>query len=160
LFNITYFIFSSEPTIFIKNNLGIFGKDEILLKNWVEEATKSKVKFELLWRGSLDGYGAGTFHSKCDNKKPTLTIISSNYGRIFGGFTSAVWDHIHNYRSDSTAFIYSLTYRIKCSSQKDQSKSIYASSAYGPIFGNGNNIIIYDNSNRIAQNIFKVFLGK
>ena len=48
-------------------------------------------KWKLLFRGSRDGFQAETFHSKCDNKGPTVTVVKSgNY--IFGGFTEISWN--------------------------------------------------------------------
>lgn len=43
-------------------------------------------KWKLLMRASQNGFAAQTFHSKCDNKGPSVTIVKSgNY--IFGGST-------------------------------------------------------------------------
>lgn len=48
--------------------------------------------FKLLYRGSKDGFSSAIFHSKCDGKGPTLTIIKSkDHGRMFGGFTDIAW---------------------------------------------------------------------
>ena len=42
------------------------------------------------WRASVDGRASSTFHSRCDGKGPTVTII--RVGRyIFGGYTSLSW---------------------------------------------------------------------
>ena len=42
------------------------------------------------WRASVDGWAASTFHSRCDWKGPTVTII--RVGKyIFGGYTSVSW---------------------------------------------------------------------
>ena len=43
-------------------------------------------KWQLLMRASEEGFQAQTFHSKCDNKGPTVTIVKSG-NNIFGGFT-------------------------------------------------------------------------
>ena len=45
----------------------------------------------LLWRGTRDGFGANIFHSGCDNKTNTLTVIEATTGEIFGGFLGAAW---------------------------------------------------------------------
>ena len=47
-------------------------------------------KWQLLMRASQDGFQAQTFHSKCDNKGPTVTIVKSG-NNIFGGFTEISW---------------------------------------------------------------------
>ena len=64
------------------------------LMNWlegtgaIEDITKANDK--LLYRASRDGWGASNFHSFCDNKGPTVTVIKSgNY--IFGGYTEHEW---------------------------------------------------------------------
>jgi hypothetical protein len=49
-------------------------------------------KWQLLWRGSRDGFGASDFHSRCDGHANTLTLIEENGGFLFGGFTPAKWD--------------------------------------------------------------------
>ena len=38
----------------------------------------AKDKFTLLYSGSRDGFKAEDFDRKCDDKKPTLTIISQH----------------------------------------------------------------------------------
>ena len=49
------------------------------------------VSVELLYRASRDGWAASSFHSCCDNKGPTVTVIKSgNY--IFGGYSEGEWD--------------------------------------------------------------------
>ena len=46
--------------------------------------------WKLCWRASRDGWNANTFHSLCDEKGPTITII--RVGKyIFGGYTSLPW---------------------------------------------------------------------
>ena len=53
----------------------------------------AKTEFKLLFRGSRDQFTASSFHSKCDGKGATLTVIKVEQGnRIFGGFTNIPWD--------------------------------------------------------------------
>jgi hypothetical protein len=92
------------------------------------------VKFELLWKGSRDGYKAATFHTKCNNQGPTLTVIKSQYDKVFGGFTSVPWTSAGTSINDPTAFIYSLTRMGKYAKQLNNN-SIVDSTDYGPIFG-------------------------
>ena len=51
----------------------------------------SGYKWELIYRGSEHGYTAESFHKCCDNKGPTLVIIKSIEGWIFGGYTTRSW---------------------------------------------------------------------
>jgi hypothetical protein len=48
--------------------------------------------FEILWRGSCDGFKAKEFHRRCDGHANTLTVILDTEGNIFGGFTPVKWD--------------------------------------------------------------------
>ena len=47
------------------------------------------VNFQLLYKASQDGWTAANFHTKCDNKGATITLIKSEFGKTFGGFTTA-----------------------------------------------------------------------
>ena len=42
-------------------------------------------------RASEYEFTAKSFHNACDGHGPTLTIIKSKYGNIFGGYTSVPW---------------------------------------------------------------------
>jgi hypothetical protein len=48
-------------------------------------------QFQLLWRGSRDGFQSSVFHRLCDGHANTLTIILDNNGNIFGGFAAVPW---------------------------------------------------------------------
>jgi hypothetical protein len=48
--------------------------------------------FDLLWRGSRDGFQVGDFHRRCDGHGNTLTLILDTNGNIFGGFSPAIWE--------------------------------------------------------------------
>ena len=67
------------------------------------------IKYNLLYRGSKDGYKAKNFHHNCDKKKPTLTIIKSSTNHRFGGFTEQSWEQDANdYIKDDNAFCFSI----------------------------------------------------
>ena len=61
------------------------------LRSWLSPVARSvKSGWKRCWRASVDGWGASTFHSRCDGKGPTVTIV--RVGRyIFGGYTSLSW---------------------------------------------------------------------
>ena len=42
------------------------------------------------WPAKTDGWAASTFHSNCDGKGPTVTIIKVG-SYIFGGYTDVSW---------------------------------------------------------------------
>ena len=134
----------------MKNSSLIKEAEAELLNKWVSEAVGGKVRYDLLWKGSRDGFKASTFHTKCNGKGATLTVIMSEHDKLFGGYTSESWGFGGSggaYKYDPTAFVYSLTHKTKCSKQKNTSYSIYDDSTYGPIFGGGSDICICDNCN-------------
>jgi hypothetical protein len=94
--------------------------------------------WKLCFRASKDGFSASAFHSKCDNKGPTLTVVKSRHGFLFGGYTSISWTSRRGYAWDSNAFLFSLTNPqnkpCKLPIESD-SYSIYDHSGYGPNFG-------------------------
>jgi len=85
----------SEPTVQVSKPAKPFEESEILtnenhrsvLKGWLPS---QEGKWRLLFRASRDGFAAAAFHSKCDNKGPTVTIVKSG-NNIFGGFTEVSW---------------------------------------------------------------------
>ena len=58
------------------------------LEGWLP--THLNGEWRLLFRATRDGFASETFHSKCDNKGPTVTVVKSG-GYIFGGFTEISW---------------------------------------------------------------------
>ena len=48
-------------------------------------------KLKLLYRSSEHNYTASSFHKHCDGHGPTITIIKSNHGNIFGGYAPIKW---------------------------------------------------------------------
>ena len=64
------------------------------LMNWLKDTGAitdiTMTSGNLLYRASRNGWAASNFHSCCDNKGPTVTVIKSgNY--IFGGYTEKEW---------------------------------------------------------------------
>ena len=99
-----------------------------------------------------NGFGASEFHKRCDDKGATITIIMSDKGYTFGGYTSSSWDTSSNWKSDPDAFIFTLTNPhllppTKYPQTNNNTQSIKCTSGYGPIFGTGHDICVANNSN-------------
>lgn len=109
--------------------------------------------FELLYRGSTDGFGSDKFHSKCDNQGKTLVLIKNVYGHIYGGFASIPWTNSGGYKKATKSFIFTLTnmHGIKPTQfflkNENDSNTVYHNSSYCPTFGGGHDIYISSNSN-------------
>ena len=48
-------------------------------------------KWKMIYRASEHGYTAESFHKYCDDQGPTLIVIKSSRGWIFGGYTTKSW---------------------------------------------------------------------
>jgi hypothetical protein len=105
----------------------------------------TNLSFEQLYKASCDGDNINAFHKKCDGIKNTLIlIITDDYKRKFGGFTSKEWDKSNKYKFDDKAFLFSLDllefYPIL---DKFRNKAINCrENFYAPIFGN--DLFIFD----------------
>ncbi len=113
------------------------------------EITKSSDGI-LLYRATRDGFDSQAFHSKCDGKRNTITIIKNNLNYVFGGYASSAWSSSGNFINDPNAFLFSL--RRDGVSFKDKFTvkfaefALYGHSSYGPSFGY-NGICILNESN-------------
>ena len=111
-------------------------------------------EWKLLYRASIDGFLSKDFHSKCDGMENTLTVIKSESGNVFGGYTGKAWTSgVSEYFTDPNAFIFSLineekkSFKVFC---PDGGKhAIGCHPSWGPTFGLNarSDIHIADNSN-------------
>jgi hypothetical protein len=105
--------------------------------------------WQLLWRGSRDGFRAGDFHSRCDGHANTLTLIltaASEHdggGFVFGGFTTVGWGSELDDKSDDSlkSFLFTLKNPHNIPARKfglkaeEKQKVIFCHSEWGPWFG-------------------------
>ena len=96
---------------------------------------------------TVNGASSGTFHSLCDNKGPTFTIVKANTGMVFGGYTSVSWNSSSSYATDANAFLFSLDRNEKAPAQSGGPNAIYRNSGYGPTFGGGHDLYINGSMN-------------
>ena len=55
-------------------------------------------RFVRCWRAKTDGWASSTFHSNCDGKGPTVTIVQVG-SYIFGGYTDKPWGGVYYFRT-------------------------------------------------------------
>jgi hypothetical protein len=107
-------------------------------------------KVKLLYKASSDGFSASTFHSLCDNKGPTLTVIRAN-NRISGGYTSESWASRNTYVNVNVgnAFLFSINSENvkKYYNRNGSNYSMFDHNSYGPTFGGGHDLYISNMSN-------------
>ena len=96
----------------------------------------------LLYRASRDGFSNSTFHTKCDNKGATITIVTLTNGTKLGGFTTISWDSSSGYSYGGSAFLNNFTTNRYLSYQAGGYTNTYRYSTYGPTFGGGHDMYI------------------
>lgn len=105
------------------------------------EFYNKSIQFKLLYKATRNGQGIKIFHSRCDNIKSTLILISSKNASRFGGYTQHGFNEIDNEAKDDNAFVFSLN-KMQIYPVKKGEISIYCRS---DLYGFKNTIYIKDN---------------
>ena len=105
-----------------------------LIKEWLPYVTKEKIRCKLLYDAKKDGDDVSTFHTLCDNKGATLTIISTSDNKKIGGFLSQSFGGDKGLINDNNAFLFSLNYNEKFPSL-NKGNNYLDKSTQGPVFG-------------------------
>lgn len=118
-----------------------------LISSWINP--NKTFTFTLLYRGSVDGDSPYVFHSKCDNKGATVTLISTRKGWRFGGYSDVPWEsnfqaYKWDYKNSTNAFIFSINLKKKYNILREKF-AIFCYERYGPTFGAGQDITIREN---------------
>jgi hypothetical protein len=140
IINLTEKIKNLNPPQLFTNSTILKENEFNIVKNWIGK----DVELKLLYKSSVHGDRAADFHSKCDNKGPTISFIETMRGVRFGGYTSLSWDQTGSYKTNDTeAFLFSLDNQRKYAIT-NQSNVIYCNSAYNVTFGGGHDFYIAD----------------
>jgi len=126
-----------------------------LLNDISQKAIKSWLPnqhLRLIYKATRDGFQADDFHKTCDNKGPSVTVIQTKEGYLFGGFSPVAWDSSDSWKTHPNCFIFTLhnPHHIPPSKYPllpGDKHGIRCNSAYGPVFGGGDDIRVYSNSN-------------
>ena len=76
-----------NPSTYLPSTTIVEAKYDIYLKRWFG----GDMMLKLLYRASEHDYSAKSFHEYCDDKGPTLVVIKSTNGCVFGGYTTESW---------------------------------------------------------------------
>ena len=109
------------------------------LESWIGGGPKT---FTLLYSATRDGCVANTFHQKCDNQGPTVTVLYNPQGSVYGGYTGQSWNvNSGGYINDVTAFLFQLKFSGNKQCTKfpvvNSTRAINSANNCGPAFGEG-----------------------
>jgi K+ channel tetramerisation domain./TLD. len=131
----------------------VSSKDHIAaIEKWLQSVNKYS-KLRLLYRASLHGNTARDFHTHCDKKGPTITIIKTGNGSIFGGYRHISWGAPDEPAAQDDSFLFSLalcnanTWSLESSPHKMNNRksntqgynTLNSQPSQGPVFGNSYN---------------------
>ena len=128
------------------------------LETWIGAGPK---QFTLLYSATRDGCVPATFHQKCDNQGPTVTVLYNPQGSVYGGYTGQSWTGGDGtYMNDPTAFVYQLRFsgneqRTKFPVVNSYSgNAIYSANSYGPTFGGGHVLHTFTNTINVSSGVY------
>jgi cell division protein FtsB len=124
----------------------IYNQDAIFISKRLTEKEYSdrKVIFNLIYRASRDGANAQSYHSRCDGKINTVTVVQTVKGSKFGGYTETqIQDGNIGYK-DPNSFIFSLNKMKIYENLNKDNNVIRHYRDNGPYFVGG--FVIYDSN--------------
>ena len=138
-------------------------EDKILISKFIDP--HRKIKFNLLYSSSKDGFTSAYFHDYCDNTFPILIVIYDSSSRRFGGYSTQSFRQPSNGYYNGRApdsFLFSLTNKQKYELfDQTSANAIYRYNSYGPCFGYHSSgtgyydLYISNNSNSSSCNCYK-----
>jgi len=112
-------------------------------------------RFILLHKSTVHGFKCQEFHARCDNKGPTVTIIQSKEGHLFGGYSPESWENPskNSYTTNPFAFIFTLSNPhgippTKYLLQPADQHAIFCSNQTCSAFGGGHDIVVHGNAHQ------------
>lgn len=94
-----YFIIQKELNNFLDkgyillnpNNYNLITREEDFKFFSLNINSNAKITYEILYKATIDGEAASVFHSKCDEKGATITVVKVLNGSQCGGYTPLSW---------------------------------------------------------------------
>jgi hypothetical protein len=114
--------------------------EKLLFNLWL----RKEFSMDLLYSSSLHGQNVDVFHQRCDGENNTITLIETNKGRRFGGFTFLKFSSENKFENgDGNDFIFSLDKKLKFKNNKNQIYALYNNPNMFPTFGYPSDIYIH-----------------
>lgn len=125
------------------------GKNE---RSYLKELMKSK-KFitKLIYRGSRDGWKSEDFHSRCDDRGPTISLFQIKDEDCIGGFIKTQWSSSGDSygATDDDAMLFNLS-RFRHFPSQQSKLDIWHKREYGPVFAGIENFELAQISERLC----------
>lgn len=134
---------------------------QLQILKWIDETKSQQTpnlewvcppgNWRLLYMGSRDGFGGRNFHSLCDDRGPTVLVVKTTSGWLFGGYSDVSWSSRFKrgkYASSQTCFLYSLVGPQAADTPPTKFPVLQPAYAInnhpgnGPIFGSGADLYI------------------
>lgn len=121
-----------------------FSEKKLLLSSVPQNPNKknSDLKFQLIYKASIDGDSTNDFHDLCDNESDVIVAIETDSGLRFGGFTKIGFDSSCKSKIDDDAFLFSFD-KMKIYKIIKGYKAIVCYPQSGPCFFGSKNDIIH-----------------
>ena len=121
-----------------------FSEKKLLLSSVPQNPNKknSDLKFQLIYKASIDGDSTNDFHDLCDNESDVIVAIETDSGLRFGGFTKIGFDSSCKSKIDDDAFLFSFD-KMKVYKIIKGYKAIVCYPQSGPCFFGSKNDIIH-----------------
>ncbi|KAF2075736.1 hypothetical protein CYY_002979 [Polysphondylium violaceum] len=108
------------------------------INDWIDNS--KNYSFKIIYRASNNRFSTQSFHSACDGKGSTITLIEATDGCVFGGYNSQFWNSNGKWYGDNKCFIFTLVNKHGIKPTKylpDPTKKcyVYCGSSTGPSFG-------------------------
>lgn len=130
-----------------------------------------KRRFSLLYKATRDGFGKEDFHRMCDGKGPTISIIESDKGYQFGGYTPISWGNEFSDRDNTHPdfFLFTLSnphnihptqYKLRDQNDPNAIRRSGMHIAFGKSGFSSANLRVGDNDSHISLNSYSMlYLG-
>ena len=146
-----YYSNQAQSNLFKESNIITSESTKLILSFLINKPVKTK----LLYDSKIHGDTAKAFHSQCDGKNPSIYIVKTKNGFIFGGYLSVPWQSKNNYSKDDDAFFFSINLKKKYSFD-NKNEVIYGNPGYGPVICGGIRMDICNNALTSENNFLEL----
>lgn len=133
-------------------------QERTYLNQLLKPLSKKMAKIPI-YLASKDGDRAVDFHEKCDNKGPTVVIVETTTGNVFGGYTGLSWSRSNGYNRAPTSFLFQLRPNLSQFGLKNinDRHAIYHNEGRGPCFGGGHDLGINNRALKVTHNSIREY---